>query len=623
MPCKLAIITRDDSDFSEMLSLAAVIRYMTPDEADEVDFSSFDAICILGGTRDRPLALNPIGRTKVEEQRLKGKKIFAEYCAGIGDAYSDNPVRTRSERLVCYDDSMSGLIAGDLLDDHCNYFCAPNFVFGESRVLLYYENYICAHDHTEVREVEGKNWALWFLDNTTLQASFRMANFRKARLAPMERWNAVMSYIVKWLIGAENVKTLAPVAASRSALNKKASLTQAIHEGLDWFIRAGMILNEGKTGVLEGLSHDIDPNGNQTVCTSIRTDCCGEVAGAFRFDARFNGSVFSRTVADNLSKLIFDGLQIKCGLHKGMLRWSNIAFGVCYQDDVARAVIPSLLDMKLGGNQNDLPKICEALDYIIKTTGTDGLRPMRTDCHDMTEESMRIMRDSAASFPSAHYNAYYHAALLLAGSLTECDRYIDIAEKGLSSIMLVYPNTQREQSETEELCRLVFPLACLYEVTGKEKHLSWLLKVEKDLECLRVPGGGYAEWDTDYRAACSRNDTGECSLLAENGDPIVDLLYSVNWLPLGFAYAYRVTKDQRFKSDFEDLAEFLIGAQMVSDDPKLNGGWTRAYDWKRREAYGVPHDVGWGPCCMETGWTAAEILIGLQYGIYVCGLGKE
>lgn len=33
----------------------------------------------------------------------------------------------------------------------------------------------------------------------------------------------------------------------------------------------------------------------------------------------------------------------------------------------------------------------------------------------------------------------------------------------------------------------------------------------------------------------------------------------------------------------------------------------------RWETYGVPHDVGWAPCCIETGWTMGEILMGLQF----------
>jgi hypothetical protein len=30
------------------------------------------------------------------------------------------------------------------------------------------------------------------------------------------------------------------------------------------------------------------------------------------------------------------------------------------------------------------------------------------------------------------------------------------------------------------------------------------------------------------------------------------------------------------------------------------------------EVYGVPHDIGWGPCSVESGWTVGEILTGMQ-----------
>jgi hypothetical protein len=36
-------------------------------------------------------------------------------------------------------------------------------------------------------------------------------------------------------------------------------------------------------------------------------------------------------------------------------------------------------------------------------------------------------------------------------------------------------------------------------------------------------------------------------------------------------------------------------------------------DMNRMEPYGVPHDVGWAPCCVESGWTVGEILTGLQF----------
>lgn len=100
--------------------------------------------------------------------------------------------------------------------------------------------------------------------------------------------------------------------------------------------------------------------------------------------------------------------------------------------------------------------------------------------------------------------------------------------------------------------------------------------------------------------------------MAENGDPVADLLYSNNWLPLGFAYAYHATEDPFFRVLWEGIASFMVRTQLQSKNERLDGAWCRCFDMDRREIYGVPHDVGWGPCCAETGWTAGEILMGLQ-----------
>ena len=96
-----------------------------------------------------------------------------------------------------------------------------------------------------------------------------------------------------------------------------------------------------------------------------------------------------------------------------------------------------------------------------------------------------------------------------------------------------------------------------------------------------------------------------------------DLLYSVNWLPLGFAYAFKATGDARFLERWRALISFLSEIQTESDTPRLNGSWCRAIDSSRREAYGMPHAVGWGPCAVESGWTVGEILMGIGYGLAI------
>ncbi|MEG0692921.1 MAG: hypothetical protein RR444_07550, partial [Oscillospiraceae bacterium] len=263
-----------------------------------------------------------------------------------------------------------------------------------------------------------------------------------------------------------------------------------------------------------------------------------------------------------------------------------------------------------------------ALDFLIHTTGKNGLRPARTDNLTLDEAEIKRIQETDCDLPSAHYNAFHLASLAVCGKMTNQKEYIDIAIKGLTSIMNTYPKTRREQSETEELCRLVLPLSWLYWITKDELHKTWLYSVVTDLQKMRHKSGAYLEWDSDYSADCSKTEGGECSLLTCNGDPVVDLLYSVNWLPLGFIQAYLVTGDSWFYELWKDVSSFLISIQIKSKNKQINGSWARGFDVDFMEVYGLPNDVGWGPWAIESGWTVSEIAAGIGIGIIADELKK-
>ena len=128
------------------------------------------------------------------------------------------------------------------------------------------------------------------------------------------------------------------------------------------------------------------------------------------------------------------------------------------------------------------------------------------------------------------------------------------------------------------------------------------------------PNGGYKEWDEGYIATCAGVADGESSVLSENGDPVADMLYSLNWLPMGFAAAYLTTHDEKFKTLWHEIAAFFSKVQIVSENKLINGVWPRSIDLDAFEVYGVPNDVGWAPWSVESGWTVAEIVSGLLMG---------
>ncbi len=614
---KILIVTDFASD------LSGVIIHSCP-QAETVTFrqlggkelKGFHAIALLAGNSDSPVILDAAARTNIERFRTSGGKIFCEFICSIGQMYAGTPERLTHHRSVFTGSiNLDGLETGDLLDTHyneiINYYYQPENILA----ILVCHPYLSAHSKVNLpaNEMLCGVPSLWLYDKNLLVCSFRLSNFNCARLAPQAKWRALVAYITGWLNGSSvNAVFPEPVCGH----NEKQNLEDCIARGLRWYENAGMLVENGERGAKEGLSHQIDAkNGRQLVAAQIRTDCCGETGGAFLFNYLLTGNSQSLRTAENMENFCFDYLQEKDGPYAGMVRWSESAWETCYQDDVARAILPTLLKACFSheeGAHRHLDDAFSALDFLVKTTGTNGLRPNRTDCANLSQNEMERIRTTESGRPSAHYNAYYHAALLLAYKICSKQIYFDTAKNGLETIMALYPDTKREQSETQEMCRLIFPLASLYEVSKDEKHKAMLYRVTADLQRLRQPCGGYAEWDTGYRANCSRREAGECSLLAENGDPVADLLYSVNWLPLGFSYAYYVTKDALFYDLWADVARFFCLTQIQSKDKALDGAWARAFDMELYEIYGVPHDVGWAPCSIESGWTVSEILMGLM-----------
>ena len=616
----ILILTDTPCDLTDVLaSCGAELTLMTVPEAAKADLSAFDAYCVIGqGT-----CMDARVHVQLETAAEAGKHVFVEATGSFHGIYSAGPTDTTRMRLIYVDPEdgtgIEGLTTGDLLDDHSNLLQRPwNRVAGYKPLLVYREH-ILAHTHlNETKEeiLKRCDCGLWMLGDSIMMTSFRLHNFNRARFAPRAAWEKVIRHIAKWLTGAEPVFMPAPILrhgtgedlSTPDAFEK--ARREALRRGMSWLER--FLVDEGRGGIREGLRHCISPEGEQTVAASVRNDCSGEAAGAFKLYSHLYGHRRYREIAENIDSYTYGPMVIHDGPYKGFMRWTEDAWQVCYQDDVARCVLSGLYDCLFLGREETYPAICETLDFLVNSTAKDGCRVARSDLYAISPEGLAALAKEEVGHRSAHYNAYYHAALLLAYKHGGNPRYLEVARNGLETLMSIYPDTGREQSETEEMCRLILPLSALYDVTGEERHREMLYRVARDLVSHKHPSGGFCEWDTGYKASCSRESTGECSLLTENGDPVADLLYSTNWLPIGFAYAYYVTGDEWFKTLWREVVSFCIRTQVVSDEPLLDGSWCRAFDMDLWEAYACPHDVGWAACSSESGWTVAEILMGMM-----------
>ena len=611
---KLLLITREKSDLSKIFFSAGECRMISPDTTEAEDINTYDSVAVLGGTEDKPIILNAYLRESLEGFAAAGKPVFLEYTDSFQCVYSASPLKVSPHRLVADISFTDEIEEGDLLDSHYNSYIRPHFLMPDTVPLLYYREFTPAHSNISDRHGDDafKNAAM-FQDKNVLTVAFRLCNFLKAVFTPKNKWRSVIEYVFAFL-GFTRVPRF-----PETAFHVYGELQSHFYEELDnctdrslKLLKEHLVTEDGSRGIKEGISHNILPDGARIPADVVRTDCTGEAAGAFLF----SNSRELQKKGEKMYDFCYGPLMIHGGEFDGMVRWSEQAWNVCYQDDVARAIIPSLLYAYFGLSDKYVSDAEKALTFLCETTCADGLRPARTDILEYIRsgEAVRSLANQENGYASAHYNAYYSAALLLGYILTGKESFKEAGVKGLEILMSKYPETVREHSETSELCRLIFPLSVLYAATKEKAHYDMLDRVFNDLQGFRHSKGGYHEWDTGYKAACFNNAGGECSLLAVNGDPVADLLYSLNWLPLGFAFAWHVCGEPRFLNAWKDICTFFIKAQLISEDKRINGGWCRGIDLNRLEYCGIPHDVGWGPCCIETGWTVAEVTLGMLIG---------
>jgi hypothetical protein len=97
-------------------------------------------------------------------------------------------------------------------------------------------------------------------------------------------------------------------------------------------------------------------------------------------------------------------------------------------------------------------------------------------------------------------------------------------------------------------------------------------------------------------------------LIQTNADTASDLLYTTNFAFLALHEAAAATGDPRYRQAEDRLAAFLCRIQIRSDaHPELDGGWFRAFDFRRWEYWASDGDAGWGAWCIESGWTQSWI----------------
>lgn len=604
----------------------------------------------------------PEERTKIDEEFyriIKEKRIrtFIEYPSYIPNFGFETVKTATKERVVINThffkselDSLSILGLNGL-----------HYISGETKIE---SPYIVA------AKVAGFDKAIYGLPEKTDPLLFKLpdthilvsttcfSNFVSGRYAPQQKWSIIWKRILEYLFSGKEIKDLKWDPEVKVTYRKDEKLPRnyqrkSIKNGIEWYANAKMLiadsfadslqnlinsgiegiewnenipLGDGSNGSMECVFSEIDKNGSQPLGIIVRGDCVSETAMAYAL----SGTVLKNKELLNISYNLLDFYLFNSVATKneygnplhpayGLIPWgisNHNWYKASYGDDNARFLLASIVTSEILKTKRWNDKLMRSLLSLLRTTGQNGFRGSRIDLNHFEENGWEYYNERDIINLSPHFEAYLWACFIWAYNQTGDELFLEKAEKGIGIMMENYPHKLIwTNGLAQEKARMLLPLSWLVRVRNTPENRKMLLKVVNDVLSLQDKSGAIREElgsiEMGKYPPPQSNEaygTNEASLIAKNGDPVSDLLYTTNFAFLGLHEASYALDDPKVKKAVNSLAEFLCRIQVKSDKhPELHGGWMRAFDFEKFEHWGSNADAGWGAWAIESGWTQGWI----------------
>lgn len=577
------------------------------------------AVLALADTYPRPELV--VSEQDLHQAATKGLRLYLEYPAAVAGFSLGEPRATQWERVVTSSD-----------------FFAPEVA--QHRILAlhgcYYLPVQAQSPHLVVARVAGYHTAVYGLpedaspilfelpDQPVLVATSKLSQFLMARYGPVPAWQAIWQTLLRWLAPDLHLPTLTwtptvRVQAGPAEPIPAAAEAAAFDRSVGWFREHVVFSTDWKKGALEGFEAGIDWRGRQYRRAWVRGDCTGESAQVFAWDWAVSGNPASRTLAGQMLDYVFstpdfhhdDPTDPAYGLNNWYERGP-----VYYGDDNARVLLPALAAARLLDDDRWDERILRCLLANLRTTGRLGFRRARIDQHQFAEHGgWTFFREEEHVHYAPHYQAYLWAAFLWAYALTGHREFLEKPRQALGMTMAAYPDQwQWTNGLSQEIARVILPLAFLVRVDDTPEHRGWLERMVTELTTLMQPCGAVQEklgaaGRGAYGPPASNEayGTNEATLMQSPADPVCDLLYTTNYALVGLHEA-AASGSSAAREAVDRLAAFLCRIQVRSEaQPYLDGAWMRSFDYKLWEYWGSSADLGWGAWSVESGWTNAWI----------------
>ncbi|MEO5648463.1 MAG: hypothetical protein ABIR03_00915 [Ginsengibacter sp.] len=628
-----------------------VKRYATPEAAIKNALNGTGVFIIAD---DYPEKKNNIKPEVLQMAQKKKLRLYIEYPLSLpGLSIIDTIVKTSIER---------GVITSNVFGEHLK----PMSLLGinDCHVLpvevnnpLIVLGKVVGFNKAEYGINDIKTYPLLFQKDNMLVATTKLSDFATGRYAPEESWEKTWDYIVSWVIGVNDfhfnhwLSFVSPMYLKDATLAPDAR-KNSILKGVEWFYNGRFFIDsswkdmwlkyqgdgllplgpsvsqrlpngDGSLGILEGHASNIYFNGTQQYRYWVRADVQGEVAYALAAAGSFLHKEAYHKVAKNLTDFIFYNSNLRSGNKNdkdssvyGLIGWSVTHPGVFYGDDNARCLL-GIIGASAYMNTDEWDEdIIAGILANFRTTGKNGFRGARLEEKDILKEGWKYFQNRDIVNTHPHFESWMWACYLWLYDKTGYKPLLKKTETAIRMTMKDYPAKWKwTNGIQQERARMILPLAWLVRVDDTPEHRQWLDNVVTKLLDNQVESGAIREelgaGKGQFGRTASNKEYGlhEAPLIYENGDPVADMLYTSNFAFFSLNEAAQVTGNKKYKEAVIKLSDFLTRIQIKSDKHKdLDGGWFRAFDYKRWDYWASNADAGWGAWSTLTGWIQSWIV---------------
>jgi hypothetical protein len=604
---KIAVFSAQEVAFSP----AVDAEHFSLHQLEGADLKAWNAIMVIGSNRiDEETLLSRPVLDRLWKFVEQGGALYAELVAAFDFTSSrlfgwkqDFPKTNRTVEKLRVSGQCGGLQQGELLE--WSGAMAMGFPIHAESILDFG---IFKDTHVNRDEAAAVHPGLHIKklgSGTVAYAAFALfSNGKLETLRPYYRWaNVIDSLAVRTGIPfIEWPKVIDIVGTSNTP-------EQAVHRNVRWFHQSGMLpAADGSEGVYENI-HSF----NAELSLDRRPDCHAQTALMLYLYGQWSGNSDYLAVSDQLLRYLFDNnyQDLEEGSPSyGFFKWFDNPGDYpdqIFADDNSWVCFVLMYLYRKTNNETYLKHALPLAEALLSTQRDDGLREGML----LREQLAESGREGAAKLPASmnpHFESIAHAAFIQSYLVTGRRDYLDAALKGSKYLLDHMDELKFMYSRTSGLNRFLLPLGYLIQhddsgqiERGMKQIIDYLLACQSEL-------GGIEEMDNPDPERFGKEDAG---VYIHNGEGIADQLYTNNFLLMNVWELWKATGNLEYRKLYDELSSYMCQIQIASTDVRYDGGWMRAFDLKNGEYFGNNGDTGWGPYCMESGWTNGIASTGL------------